>query len=68
MALVVGPAAGSTFNVSNTLGDHMVLQRGPQQAVVWGMGVPGKPAFLPNPCPNAPGENTEVALSNLGTR
>ena len=28
----------SAFNVSNTLGDTMVLQRAPQQAVVWGQG------------------------------
>ena len=29
------------FNLSNTLGHGMVLQRAPQQAVVWGFGEPG---------------------------
>ena len=33
--------SASEFNVSNTLGDRMVLQRSPQQAVVYGMGTPG---------------------------
>ena len=31
----------STFNLSNTLGSGMVLQRSPKSAVVWGMGRPG---------------------------
>ena len=31
----------SHFNLSNTLGHGMVLQRAPQQAVVWGFGDPG---------------------------
>jgi sialate O-acetylesterase len=29
------------FSLSNTLGDHMVLQRAPQQAVVWGFAASG---------------------------
>ena len=36
---VVGPPP--PFNVSNTLGSGMVLQRAPQSAVVWGFGAPG---------------------------
>ena len=39
LGCAVAPGAVA-FNVSNTLGDGMVLQRGPQQAVVSGMGVP----------------------------
>ena len=34
-------ATASSFNLSNTLGDGMVLQRAPQQAIVWGFGTPG---------------------------
>lgn len=35
--------AQSGFNISNTLGDGMVLQRGPQQAVIYGLGdTPGE--------------------------
>jgi hypothetical protein len=33
--------ASATFNVSNTLGDSMVLQRAPKSAIVWGFGAPG---------------------------
>ena len=36
---VVTPGA---FNLSNTLGDGMVLQRAPQAAVVWGFGTAGE--------------------------
>eukprot|EP00937_MAST-01D_sp_MAST-1D-sp2_P006352 g6352.t1 len=31
---------GASFNVSNTLGDGMVLQRAPKSAIVWGFGEP----------------------------
>ena len=31
----------SSFNVSRTLGNHMVLQRAPRSAVVWGQAAPG---------------------------
>jgi sialate O-acetylesterase len=31
----------TAWSLSNTLGDHMVLQRAPQKAVVWGFGNPG---------------------------
>ena len=31
----------ASFNLSNTLGDGMVLQRAPKSAVVWGFGTPG---------------------------
>jgi sialate O-acetylesterase len=34
-------ASAGHFNLSNTLGDTMVLQREPQQAVVWGFGDAG---------------------------
>lgn len=37
------------FSLSSTLGDDMVLQRGPQSAVVWGFAAPGstvKTTFL----------------------
>jgi len=34
-------AAAAAFNISNTLGDGMVLQREPQSAMVWGFGAPG---------------------------
>jgi hypothetical protein len=40
MTLFATPMMG-TFNLSNTLGDGMVLQRAPQQAIVWGFGAPG---------------------------
>ena len=40
-SLLVPLAAAGTFNLSNTLGDHMVLQHGPRSAVVWGFGAPG---------------------------
>jgi sialate O-acetylesterase len=33
--------AAAAFNLSNTLGDSMVLQRAPQAAVVWGFGDAG---------------------------
>lgn len=36
----VAPAAAA-FNLSNTLGNGMVLQRAPQMAVVWGLGESG---------------------------
>ena len=39
--VLVSVAATHGFNVSNTLGDGMVLQRAPGQAVVYGMGSPG---------------------------
>lgn len=32
--------AATSFNISDTLGDHMVLQRSPQSAVVWGWAAP----------------------------
>jgi hypothetical protein len=38
---VVSTTAAAAFNLSNTLGDGMVLQRAPQQAVLWGFGAPG---------------------------
>jgi hypothetical protein len=45
MALLALAALSATsvghFNLSNTLGDTMVLQREPQQAVVWGFGDAG---------------------------
>ena len=34
-------ASAGAFNLSNTLGNGMVLQRAPHAAVVWGFGVPG---------------------------
>ena len=39
LALLMAPSA-ATFNLSNTLGDGMVLQRG-ESTVVWGFGDPG---------------------------
>ncbi|CAK0792695.1 unnamed protein product [Prorocentrum cordatum] len=39
-AVLVAPTA-ATFNLSNTLGDGMVLQRAPRRAVVWGFGDSG---------------------------
>ena len=41
MMPTMAPVVAATFNLSNTLGDGMVLQRAPQQAVVWGFGSPG---------------------------
>ena len=35
------PPTSASFNLSNTLGDGMVLQRAPQASVVWGFGMPG---------------------------
>ena len=40
LATLLSPIA-VPFNLSNTLGDGMVLQRAPQSAVVWGFGTPG---------------------------
>ena len=40
LATLLFPTAVA-FNLSNTLGDGMVLQRAPQSAVVWGFGTPG---------------------------
>jgi len=40
VAVFVAPAAAA-FNLSNTLGNGMVLQRAPQKAVVWGLGESG---------------------------
>ena len=40
LASLLSPIA-VPFNLSNTLGDGMVLQRAPQSAVVWGFGTPG---------------------------
>ena len=43
-ALLVQGATGlgrSSFNLSNALGDGMVLQRAPLSAIVWGFGLPG---------------------------
>jgi len=34
--------ADAGFNISNTLGSGMVLQRAPQAAVVWGFGDAGE--------------------------
>ncbi len=39
LAAVIPLAA--SFNVSNTLGSHMVLQRAPARAVVWGFAASG---------------------------
>ena len=38
---VFSTTAAATFNISNTLGDGMVLQRAPQSATVWGFGTAG---------------------------
>jgi sialate O-acetylesterase len=38
---LVSHMAAASFNLSNTLGDHMVLQRAPQSALLWGFGEPG---------------------------
>ena len=35
------PRVGDGFSLSKTLGDHMVLQRAPVSAVVWGFAPPG---------------------------
>jgi hypothetical protein len=35
------PPLGSIFELSNTLGDDMVLQRAPKSAMVWGFARPG---------------------------
>ena len=40
-AFLMSSAATGYFNLSNTLGDGMVLQREPQAAVVWGFGDAG---------------------------
>ena len=41
LSMIVATAAtmAASFNLSNTLGDGMVLQRAPQHAVVWGFGL-----------------------------
>ncbi|XP_038609330.1 sialate O-acetylesterase [Tachyglossus aculeatus] len=43
LLLLTGPActAGPGFRLALALGDHMVLQREPSSAVVWGLGQPG---------------------------
>ena len=43
MGVLAALASGAqgAFNISNTLGDNMVLQREPKQAVVWGFGSAG---------------------------
>ena len=40
LAVSCRPAA-ALFNISNTLGDSMVLQRAPKAATVWGLGDAG---------------------------
>ena len=42
LALLPSLAASGAFQLSNTLGDGMVLQRAPKAAVVFGLGTPGE--------------------------
>ena len=41
LMMTLASASAGAFNLSNTLGNGMVLQRAPHAAVVWGFGVPG---------------------------
>lgn len=41
LALCLSFSSGYGFQLSNTLGDHMVLQRAPASSIVWGFGTPG---------------------------
>jgi len=41
VTFLLASSSVEAFSLSNTLGDHMVLQRAPQQAVVWGFAASG---------------------------
>jgi sialate O-acetylesterase len=43
--LATTPAAALRFELSNTLGSGMVLQRAPAEPVVWGFSDPGQPVY-----------------------
>ena len=41
LVLLLCASQATGFNLSNTLGSSMVLQRAPQSAMIWGFGEPG---------------------------
>ena len=61
IGMVMLVQAAATFNLSNTLGDGMVLQRG--SAVVWGFGQPG--ATITTEIVSKPAVSTVVGADSI---